>query len=117
MGKQTTIGANITQFGVNSNIATTGHKLQGMSKDNIVITSWNYTFKNWVYLVLSRVRTFSGLFLLEKLKKDKDYSVDPKLLIEEKRLKEIENQVLQRREEGQKNREAMFKSIHNTTTA
>ena len=50
-----------TQFGVNSNVATTGHKLQGMSKDNLVVTDWNYD-KNWVYVVLSRVRTLAGLF-------------------------------------------------------
>ena len=47
--------AKITQIPVNSNIATTGHKLQGMSKDIIVVNSWNYRCPNWVYVVLSRV--------------------------------------------------------------
>jgi hypothetical protein len=56
-------GFNITQFGVNSNIATTGHKLQGMSKDKIIVTSWSYQFKNWIYVILSRVRTLEGLYL------------------------------------------------------
>jgi hypothetical protein len=60
-------GVSITQFPVNSNIATTGHKLQGMSKDFLIVHSWNYTFPNWVYVVLSRVRSLNGLFLCEKL--------------------------------------------------
>ena len=41
-------GINVTQYGVNSNIATTGHKLQGMSKDNLIVVAWNYKTKNWV---------------------------------------------------------------------
>ena len=49
----------MTQFQVNLNDATTGHKLQGSSKDHIIITSWpkNGLFKNWEYTVLSRVRS------------------------------------------------------------
>ena len=31
-------------LGVNCNIAATGHKLQGTSKDSLIIGSWNYTF-------------------------------------------------------------------------
>ena len=42
----------VRQFPVNANIATTCHKLQGMTKKNIVITEWR-THKNWVYVVLS----------------------------------------------------------------
>jgi hypothetical protein len=46
------------QIPANSNDATTGHKLQGMSKDVIVVTSWPTEglaamFKNWEYVVLS----------------------------------------------------------------
>ena len=45
----------MTQFPVNLNDATTGHKLQGMSKDVIIITSWpkGGLFRNWEYMVLS----------------------------------------------------------------
>ena len=32
---------NIAQFPVNSNITTTGHKLQGISKDSLVVHSWS----------------------------------------------------------------------------
>ena len=54
----------VKQIPVNSNIATTtGHKLQGTTKDILIVDCWSYTFANWVYLVLSRVRTLDGLFL------------------------------------------------------
>ncbi len=46
------------QILANSNDATTGHKLQGMSKDVIIITSWPTgglaaMFKKWEYVILS----------------------------------------------------------------
>ena len=85
---------NVTQFGVISTIATTGHKLQGMSKDNIIVTSWNYGSRNWIYVVLSRVRTLAGLHLLQKLKAAVDFSPHPKLLEEERRLKQLEESFL-----------------------
>jgi ATP-dependent exoDNAse (exonuclease V) alpha subunit len=56
----------ITQFPLNNNIAMTGHKLQGMTKENIIV--WNFTnLENWVYVVLSRVRTLVGLYLMKPL--------------------------------------------------
>jgi hypothetical protein len=60
------------QIQANSNDATTGHKLQGMSKDAIVVTSWPTgglaaMFKNWEYVVLSCVCTLSGLYLVEPI--------------------------------------------------
>ena len=36
-----------------------------MTKKNVVITEWG-RHKNWVYVVLSRVTTRLGLFLLKK---------------------------------------------------
>jgi hypothetical protein len=55
------------QIPANSNDATTEHKLQGMTKDVIVVTSWPTRglaamFKNWEYVVLSWVHTLSGLY-------------------------------------------------------
>jgi hypothetical protein len=46
------------QIPANSNDATTGHKLQGMSKDVIDVTSWSTgglaaMLKNWEYVILS----------------------------------------------------------------
>ncbi len=58
------------QIPANSNDAIMGHKLQGMPKNVIVITSWPTgglaaIFKNWEYVVLSQVRTLSELYFVE----------------------------------------------------
>ena len=58
------------------NHATTGHKLQGKSLNSLVIAEWSKK-KNWVYVVLSRVRTLEGLFLLKPI--PEDIKFDPKL--------------------------------------
>ena len=85
LGNMASIGGiNVTQFPVNSNIATTGHKLQGMTKDSLIVHAWNYTFTNWIYVVLSRVRTLDGLYLCEKLDKTQFFECDEDLLREEK---------------------------------
>jgi hypothetical protein len=57
------------QIPANINDATMGHKLQGMSKYVIVVTPLPTRglagmFKKWEYVVLSRVRTLSGLYHL-----------------------------------------------------
>ena len=74
---------NMTQFPINSNDATTGHKLQGMSKDVVIITSWpkGGTFKNWEYGVLSRVRTRKGLYLFENIDMTKLFKPSPELAL------------------------------------
>ncbi len=64
------------QIPANINDATMGRKLQGMSKDVIVITSWPTgglaaTFKDWEYYTLSQVRTLSGLYLIEPIDMEK----------------------------------------------
>ncbi len=69
----------MNQIPANSNGATTGHKLQGMSKDVIIVSSWptgglSLMFKNWEYVVLSRVRTLSGLYLVEPIDMDKSFN-------------------------------------------
>ena len=56
----------IMQIPANSNDATTGHKLQGMSKDAIIVSSWPTgslaaMFKNWEHVVLSHIQTLSRL--------------------------------------------------------
>ena len=87
----------MTQIPANSNNATTGHKLQGMSKDAIVVTSWPTgglaaMFKNWEYVVLSRVHTLSGLYLVEPIDMDKSFkpSTELKTYIENARQKETD---------------------------
>ena len=80
-------------MGVNINIATTGHKLQGMSKDVIIVVR-NEKWKNWLYGVLSSVKTRIGLFLYRKLNMSDIQEPDPSYLKDEARLKELEQQVL-----------------------
>jgi hypothetical protein len=52
----------ITQFPFNICNATTCHKLQGATKECLVVNSFRYT-DNWPYVVLSRVTERKGLFL------------------------------------------------------
>ena len=66
----------VVQFGVNSSKATTGHKLQGVSLNQMVVRSWNYSTPNWIYVVLSRVRTLNGIHICKKLKYVQRYQVD-----------------------------------------
>lgn len=57
---------NLLQLPVNASDAITGHKLQGLTKDRLIVYSWNKS-TNWIYVVLSRVRTLSGLYLVQSL--------------------------------------------------
>ena len=60
----------MTQFPVNSNIATTEHNVQGQTKQRMIIGTWNYRFRNWVYDVLSRLNKLSAFLLTSKLNDD-----------------------------------------------
>ena len=79
--------ATVTQIPVNSNVATTGHKLQGMSKDTLIVSEWDYRCANWVYVVLSRVRTRKGLFLTKPLDLDRVFNVPESLIDFENRIR------------------------------
>jgi hypothetical protein len=79
-GKKQQVKVSITQFPLNSNDATTGHKLQGMSISQLIVQSWCYRTPNWIYTVLSRVRSFDGLFLVEPLRYKPEYFEVPKEL-------------------------------------
>jgi len=69
-----------TQLPFISNDATTGHKLQGCSVENLFVHEWTKTCKNWIYVVLSRVRTLSGLFCRDRLPTDIElYSIPEEL--------------------------------------
>jgi hypothetical protein len=59
-----------TQLPIISNDATTGHKLQGCSVENLFVHEWAQQCKNWIYVVLSRVRTKMGLFSRDKIPSD-----------------------------------------------
>jgi len=62
-------------------LATTGHKLQGMTKKYLIVASLNYSTANWIYVVLSRVTTLNGLFLLQPLKNN--FNPQPSKLLKE----------------------------------
>jgi hypothetical protein len=66
---------NLTYFPILLNTATTGHKLQGKSVDILVVSEWS-KLANWAYVVLSRVRTLNGLFLLRKVPHNIDFAVN-----------------------------------------
>jgi hypothetical protein len=63
----------MTQISANTYNASTGHKLQGMSNDAVIVTSWPTGFKNWEYFVLSHVWTLSGLYLVKPIDMDKSF--------------------------------------------
>jgi len=90
----------MTQFPVNLNDATTGHKLQGMSKDVIIITSWpkGGLFRNWEYTVLSRVRTLEGLYMFNAIDMNKSFEPSTELKAYFKRARTMETKFLKNRE-------------------
>ena len=73
--KEDGYGCHVTQIPINLNDATTGHKLQGMSKDIVIVPEWpsGGIYTNWEYVILSRVRTISGLFLLKPISMTKSF--------------------------------------------
>jgi hypothetical protein len=58
-----------TQLPILINNATTGHRLQGSGVDSLFIHNWSYV-QNWVYVMLSRVKTRAGLFCRKPLSRD-----------------------------------------------
>ena len=92
------------QIPANSNDATTGHKLQGMSKDAIIVSSWPTgslaaMFKNWEYVVLSRVRTLSGLYLVKPIDMDKSFQPSPQLASYMDKIRKFEKDMLKKRQQ------------------
>jgi hypothetical protein len=82
----------------NTNNASTGHKLQGMSKDVNIVTIWPTGFKNWEYVVLSRACTLLSLYQVEPIDMNKSFkpSIKLKRYIEYARLQE--SNLLKKRE-------------------
>jgi energy-coupling factor transporter ATP-binding protein EcfA2 len=77
--KRLPAGFKITALPLVLNSATTGHKLQGKSVDNLLVSHWNNA-QNWAYVVLSRVRTLKGLHLRSVLPNDINWDPPPELL-------------------------------------
>ena len=74
----------LLQVALLSNDATTGHKLQGQTKENLVISVWSRR-RNWNYVALSRVKTRFGLYLVSPLPYTVDFSIhqDLKTMLDE----------------------------------
>jgi hypothetical protein len=64
---RTRVRAKLKQFPIILNDATTGYKLQGSTKNQIILQSIDYQTSGWLYTALSRVRRLKGLFLCEKI--------------------------------------------------
>jgi hypothetical protein len=62
----------LQHFPIIMNHATTDHKLQGKTVKLLVIAEWSKV-KNWAYIVLSCVKTLSGLFLMSPIPEDIDF--------------------------------------------
>ena len=60
------------------NYATTGHKLQGQTKESLFVKELDYR-RNWLYVVLSRVKSLNGLFLQLPIDGRKDFRKDNRL--------------------------------------
>ncbi len=75
MQKKYKIVCKMVQFSVNLNHTTTVHKLQGMSKDTIFITTWlEEELTNWEYILLFCTQTLEGLYLLYEIDMDKSFA-------------------------------------------
>jgi hypothetical protein len=99
--KKVTFRCKMKQIPANSNNATTGHKLQGMSKDAIIVLLWPTgslaaMFKNWEYVVLSRVRTLFGLSLVKPIDMDKSFQPSPQLTSYMDKIRKFEKNMLEK---------------------
>jgi hypothetical protein len=84
------------QIPANTNDGNTGHILQGMSKDAIIVASWPTAsmFRNWEYVVLSHVQTLSGFYLVKPIDIDKSFEPSDELKKYIKHAKEKETNLL-----------------------
>ncbi len=95
----------MNQIPANLSNGTTGHKLQGMSKDVIIVSSWptgglSKIFKNWEYVVLSRVRTLSGLYLVDPIDMENLFNPSSQLRSYIDKIKQKEKDILDERQKA-----------------
>jgi len=89
-------GTCLFQFPINIDTATTVHKLQGKTKESLVVTEFNYKEPNWIYVVLSRLISIIGLYLLKPLEKKAGIGPSEELIQETIRLEETQTATLTR---------------------
>ena len=76
----TTIHIGLYQVPISVNHATTGHKLQGKTVDSLLVAEWaSKNVRNWIYVVLSRIRSLAQLFLLTPLPEETDEYPDSRI--------------------------------------
>lgn len=65
---------NLIQFPCQLSIVLTGYKVQGITCDSIILGALyhlvHYGRLGWLYVILSRVRTLEGFFVMEKIDED-----------------------------------------------
>ncbi len=83
----------MAQFSANMSLATTGHKLQGMTMDLLILAEISLV-PNWLYVVLSRVTTLKGLYLMQPLRKEMFKQISRNLREELLFLRSLEQRLL-----------------------
>jgi hypothetical protein len=101
--KKVTFRCKMKQIPANSNDATTSHKLQGMSKDAIIVSTWPTRglaamFKIWEYVVLSCVQTLSRLYLFIPIDMDKSFDQSSQLTSYMDKIRKFEKEMLEKRQ-------------------
>ena len=74
------VSVRMTQLPLICNVATTGHKLQGQTKETMVISVWSKK-RNWNYVALSRVASRKGLYLVNPLSHTTDFGIPQELTV------------------------------------
>ena len=88
-------GYHIIQFPINLSLAITGHKLQGMTMEMMILSEINLK-QNWLYVMLSRLTSLQGLYLTRPLTRDMFKPISNNLRRELEWLRGLEVQLLNR---------------------
>ena len=95
------------QIGCVLSYGATGNSVQGRTMDSVLVANWSkhkYGNTGWLYVVISRVRTISSLFLMSKLPTDMTkFKVRAQVKQEMDRLEEIAKKTILRSNEKIKN--------------
>lgn len=91
----------VTQLPCVSALVLTGHKIQGQTLNSVILGALSPIHQSgqsgWIYVILSRVRTLNGLFLLTKLEEDvQKYLPRKNVMREMNRLRRIEKSTITR---------------------
>ena len=101
----------VFQFACVLSLVLTGHKMQGISTDAIILGSLAPKDKSgntgWLYVILSRVRTIHGLFLMEQIEKNHTkYVMRSDVQREMTRLRKIQLETIKRLDAARTSKES-----------